>query len=269
MGAIITQPAAQIIGTQPEFERSEFNSAIWSKGYNIIVEPAYECPCRSKDAGNQQLSDCQNCGGSGWVFINKFKTRAIMHSMNLDTQYKEWSAENLGTVSVTVRDIDQLSYMDRVTLIDSKTAFHQLLHLQKNPADTQYYQYTIYPVKDIVALFLFSSSGLALEKLELTTDYTIDPIDPRKILIDSARNAQLDGLTDPTLTIRYLHNPQFYVIDLSRDLMNTNVTSSTTGREESLPFPVHAVARRSHYVLEAENFDGNRIIDNDFDVSCE
>jgi hypothetical protein len=65
-----------------------------------------------------------------------------------------------------------------------------------------------------------------------------------------------------SLTIRYVHAPQYYVLDMGREVMNSFV--QIRGEESNVSLPVSAVGRRSHYILDAEKFGGGRIIDNSF-----
>ena len=53
--------------------------------------------------------------------------------------------------------------------------------------------------------------------------------------------------------------------------MNREVSASFVkvgNVEKQVTLPVHAIGRRSHYILDAENFNGDRIIDNSYDISC-
>lgn len=97
-----------------DFIKPAFDSLIWDKGYKIIVYDAIECPCKSGNTTN--LSNCSNCLGLGWVFINPLETIGIITAINKDTQYKYWSPEFKGTVAVTLRDIERLSFMDKIIL---------------------------------------------------------------------------------------------------------------------------------------------------------
>ena len=96
------------------FRGNDFNALVHLKGYDVIIESAVKCPCKSKN--NDHLVTCQNCGGTGWVMINSVQDRAVLTSINVNTDYKEWSELNIGTVQVTVMNRSYLSYMDRITV---------------------------------------------------------------------------------------------------------------------------------------------------------
>lgn len=261
----ITRQQAPNLSGQPQvdFRKNDFDAAVEQKGYRVYHEQNINCPCGDDTNGNQPLSSCQNCGGSGHVFINKTQTRMIITSMNVDTQHKEWSEERIGTASITARDVDRLSYMDRITLIDGQSEFSQILHptiIEVNTFD-KLVAFTFYDIEDIEAIFLFEGATNKLKLLENITDYTYQY---NRIVLDD----QYNSLINPTISVRYKHKPQFLVIDIPRDIMNSPVVNKTTGQIEELTFPIHAIARRAHYVLDQENYVGNRVFDNSFQSAC-
>lgn len=257
----IQQPPVGASKPSPRFEKDSFESAIWNYGYEVIHEKALRCPCKSKGGGFS--SKCVNCGGTGWVFINPSQTRAILHSMNADTEFKEWSEEHRGMVNISVRDSELLSYMDRLTVVDGEAYFSEVLFL-KQAASSQLFTMTSYNVKEPWYVALYEDDDLKLLQLEENIDYTYEN---NFIYFDSKfadRYASVNG--DLSVTVRYKHAPQFYVIDLKRELMNTNIVRN--GREASILMPVSAVGRRGHYILDAENLSGTRLLDNSFKEKC-
>ena len=100
MANLITTPPANVdTTTRVDFNKPSFEKLIYQKGLDVVWEQAIHCPCKDDEAANQGLSSCKNCGGTGWVFINPEETKMIIHSMNLNTRYKEWSMEKLGSKS--------------------------------------------------------------------------------------------------------------------------------------------------------------------------
>jgi len=235
-----------------DFRKSDFEAAIWNKGYDVIIEKALKCPCKSEGGGTN--TSCQNCGGTGWFFINPFSTRALIHSINLSTEYRAWTEENLGTVSVTVRDIDSISYMDRITLLDTESSYSETLHPRIYNGNL--FAFTTYGVvKRILNIYRYIADNALLEKVP-ETNYQL--VDENKIIFD---NSYL-GVPHLTFTVRYIHALQFHVLDLPREVMVTNITNIISGKEEITQMPIHAIARRAHYVLDRQNFDKNYIFDN-------
>jgi hypothetical protein len=115
MMSIRQQTEPNLIGKPnvPLFENNLFESVIWNKGYDILVEQAVACPCRGRSGSAKPT--CLNCLGLGHMFINPIQTKAIISSINKDTKYKNWSMEMTGTIAVTVRGDDHFSFFDKIT----------------------------------------------------------------------------------------------------------------------------------------------------------
>lgn len=262
---IVRQQAPSLVGQpQVDFRKNDFEALIEQKGYRVYKESSVSCPCADNKNGNHPLSSCKNCGGSGYVFINKTETRMVITSMNVNNQYKEWSEERIGTAAITARDVDKLSHMDKITLADGMSEFSELLHPQIIEINTfnKLIGFTFYDIEDIEAIFLFDGGSNKLKLLTNITDYTYQY---NRIVLDD----QYNSLNNPTLSVRYKHRPQFLVIDIPRDIMNSPVLNKVTGQVEDLTFPIHAIARRAHYVLDQENYAGNRVFDNSFNDTCD
>ena len=262
----ITRQQAPNLSGQPQvdFRKADFEAAIEQKGYRVYHEKSIKCPCGDDTNGNHPLSSCKNCGGSGYNFVNKIETRMILSSMNIDTKYKEWSNERIGTAAITARDVDRISYMDKITLADSMSEFSQILHpqiIEINSFD-KLVAFTFYDIEEIEAVFLFEGAGQKLKLLKNITDYTYQY---NRIVLDD----QYSSLDNPTISVRYKHKPQFLVIDIPRDIMNSPIVNKETGRLEEVALPLHAIGRRSHYVIDQENYLGNRIFDNSYHSECD
>jgi len=231
------------------FYKSNFDNVIQQNGYDIYYEKAISCPCRSDESGKAQLSDCRNCGGTGWTFLNKVQTKAVLHSMNLDTIYKDWTEEKLGTVSITVREVDKLSYMDRIEVIEGEVEYSQLLYPKNR--NNKMTSYCTYNIKKILCIYLFAGSDKPLKLLIENIDYTFDK---NKIILSDSylykENIQL--------SIRYIHSPTFNVIDIIRETM---VNKTQEGPVSQLI--TNYRGRRSQYVLPtmtADLFDNSDYI---------
>lgn len=235
------------------FKKNEFEAAIHKQGYNVIIEKALACPCKSRQAG--YLSNCRNCGGTGWLFINPIQTKAILHSQNQSTQYKEWTEANLGNVNITVRDIDRLAFMDRITVLDAESVYSQTIHpvIFKN----QLFAFLDYAAIEITECFIFDGSDKPLMLLNEGEDYNLEN---DKILF----NSRFNNISDITLSLRYIHRPQYHVIDIKRDVMVSTTFEVGVGKQTS-QMPVSAVGRRAHYILSRQNYAGDLIYDNSYD----
>lgn len=251
-----TQGSARV-----DLVKMDFETLIQNKGYDVYHEKAVKCPCHVKNDGNP-LSNCRNCGGSGWVFINKVETRMVLMGINIDTKFKEWSEEKLGTVKVSARDCDQLAFMDRITVIDGEVTTSQVIYPRL--IDGSMRAKTIYSIKEVQEIFSYNGPD---QKLRLLTegaagDYTIE----NNILVLSEEFNDVENLS---ISVRYTHAPQFHIIDLQRETMVTRVKDKENGGSDiDVLMPISAVARRTHYVLDEQNFTGDYLFDNTYDPGC-
>lgn len=260
----ITQEAPPVSSLPAvDFDKPDFENFITQKGYDVWHEKAIKCPCRNDSSGaHQPLSSCDNCAGSGWLFINRTKTKMVLHSMNMQTKYLQWSIDKVGTVSITARDIDKLAEMDRITVLDGETIYtetvHPIIHEKKLFAFLSY---------DIIAVefaFIFEGPKKKLKRLFEGSDFIIDN---NKILLDKKFLPKKDEKFN--VSLRYTHRPTYHILDIPRDAMVTDVEMGA-GRE-SVQMPIHGIGRRAHYVPDFDNLEGSRVFDNstvDYPKGC-
>jgi len=247
------QEAPNLISTPDVyFKKNEFEAAIFKQGYDVILEKALRCPCKSHGADN--LSNCKNCGGSGWLFINPIKTKALIHSQNQSTKFKEWSEENVGNANITVRDVDRLAFMDRVTVLQGESIHTQTAY--PNKYKNILFSFLDYKPKEVTEVFLFSSANDKLILLQENVDYTIDDM---KIIL----NNDFSMIENLTISLRYIHAPQYHIIDVRRDVMVSTTFEVGFGKTKS-QMPISAIGRRAHYVLDKQNFNSDLIFDNSY-----
>lgn len=255
-GSIITSSPIPNLVNHPEvsFHKDRFDELLYAHGYEVIYESSIPCPCRSKENGSPK-SDCQNCGGTGWVLFNPIETRMLLQSINMPTKYKSWGKENLGTVTISSRAINKLDYMGRVTVNDSDSMYSQVLYpgVYKNVL----FAFTIYDIISIEEVFLFQNSDEPLLKLN-SDNYSFDG---NRFILDSSY-ASIDNLT---VSVRYHHRLQYHIIDLLHETRRNYIADAgTKGYDENQVLPFTAIARLSHYVLDAANFEKDNTIINDY-----
>jgi len=244
---------------QVDFKKDSFEGLIWQKGHKVIKESALKCSCVSPSV-NQQ-SNCKNCGGTGWIFINPTETRMMSHSINLSTKYKQWSETNVGTVSLTCLSQDELGFMDRITILDGNSIYSQVCFLKRY--NGVFYFNTVYPIKQIKYIGVFRDTQQKLTPLVYGVDYTYTE---NKIIFLTAANFTDTSAQqlDCSITIRYQHAPQYHVLDLPRETIQFFLRGEN---EKLVDLPIHGIARRVHYVLDQQNFDNTRLLDNSIPVS--
>lgn len=261
----ITQDAPDISALPAvDFNKDDFETLLLQKGYNILLEKAIKCPCRGdSSAAHQPLSNCDNCGGSGWIFINRTKTKMVLMSMSHQTKYSEWSEQKLGTVSISARDIDRLGEMDRLTVLDGETTFTEVIH----PKDFEgtLFCFTAYEIITLQFAFLFKDAKTKLTVLHEGIDFTLEN---SKLILDKKYKRDLD-INGKSIGLRYIHRPVYHVLDLVRDVMVTDIEGE--GGRKPIQMPIHAMGRRAHYIPDLENLEGARVFDNstvEYPVKC-
>ena len=251
---IIQQSPPDLIQPRGDLELFRFNQLIWEKGLEVILERSIKCPCKQK--GGDNLTSCRNCLGTGEIFVNPIQTRMFVSSINANTKFSSWSETKLGTVSVSAMYIDKLNFMDRITILNSESCYSQVLY----PFEfkQQLFAYTTYDIQSADALFVFEGEDQKLTKLVEDTDFTVQ--DNMILLDDKFKNK-----TYLSLSMLYRHKVQFHVIDIVHDVRNS-VVIGNDGKEKDIKLPINAIARRSHYCLDSENFAGTLLFDNSFTV---
>jgi hypothetical protein len=260
---IITQNLPGTRSLPADFALPEIEATIRDKGYDVIVEKVLLCPCKGK--GNPaHLSVCVNCGGSGWLFVNPTRTKLIISGLAADAKLKEaalreWGLVDGGTIKVTAINDNKLTYMDRITVLDATSEHNQILYPVMKDDDSVRFVFTQYDIVSVLFIGLFVNQSTKLTKLEPDTDYTFEN---NIITLTAAHN----GTSAMNLTIRYVHKPVFHVIDILRESMIS--TKGQYGHQTKLVMPVHAIAKRAHLIKDAENLDGDRLLDNSWLPLC-
>jgi len=240
-----------------DFQLDEFEIATRDKGYNVIHSKALQCPCKVK--GADHLTSCKNCGGSGWAFVNPTRTRMIITGIKLQRTYDEAARRDQGVLQITALNGDKLSFMDQIEMSDALGVHTQTLYPTVDTVSTRYIVTTIYDIKEVEWMGLYIDDVTKYQKLEVDVDYTIQ----HNIITLTATH---DALVAPQISIRYKHHPVFYIWDVMRDSM-VSLLVKEGARRDTIQMPVLATALRAHLMAGAENFDGDRLLDNSWDAT--
>lgn len=249
-------PPSQIGYPRVSFDEGAFNALVWQKGYDVTIERAIKCPCQTRD--NSALSNCRNCFGTGWVFLQSYKTKAVMQNMNRQTKYSNWSIEMLGTVSISLQESDKLGEMDRITIInDTKNNNTSYISQNLELRDTSENPYVFLSYKpiEIGNVFIYIDENSKLIELN-NTEYSIDSAN------NYILNINLQTLpVNSMISVNYKHEIQYHILDIPHDVRNS-FTINSNGREEQTLLPINCIARKAHYVLDTDNRLGTSFIDN-------
>ena len=121
---IISKTAPKAVEHSVRFQPWRFKSLVFDKGYDVYVDRALRCPCVVESTG-QALTDCNNCLGTGWIFVDRKETRLVLQGMGMEKKYENWSEINIGSARVTYNPEDNLAYMDRIILKDVEGHFNE------------------------------------------------------------------------------------------------------------------------------------------------
>lgn len=257
---------------QPIFSQNEFDKAIESKGYDVFIEKGMRCPCYIKNSAAANPM-CLNCGGTGWFFFGKKSTVAVIQSMNRRTKFLNWSETDRGTIQVTVKGIDRVAFMDRVTVLEVESIFSQASLVFKTNLD-KYVSFLIYSPTEIDSCFIYDSFDQPL--LYLRKDVNFSVVEDRLEFNDTIIQ-YLDSEQEAQITVRYFHHPTFHIIDINREIVKTFSYDDRFDEDKELPvlnqeqinpafvkqlMPVNSVARKVHFMLDSPNASGESLYDN-------
>lgn len=293
MTRIKVTPPPNLRNPIADLQKNSFDDFVFNHGYDALVDRNIACPC-SVESNSSSKSSCRNCGGSGYVFLNRYSTKIAVQSMNIGTTFKEWSEERLGTARFTSLDNAELSFMDRITVVDLETIHSERLYFHNY--EKQLKASLIYPPLEIMEAFLFISPDVALRRLALGIDYTIEGnvvtlnerfnVGTPQAFLDVIARAESNGDTiesrecfrpllfnddfestvgDPVVSFRYKHYPQYHIIDIPRDTISTRNNNREGRRNQTLP--THAIGRVSHYVLDDQGINITPLIENGYEAS--
>lgn len=246
------RPISALSAPRADFKIDDFENSIYQKGYEVVFEKALRCPCNYQ----HPLLDCQNCLGTGYFFINPTKTIALLTSINQNNEYKNWTDELLGTVSITVRDVNKInvSYFDRMTIKNEFSYFSENLIVRE--VDGQLFVFTTYKPIEVLSIHSFVSSKEKLNKIE---NNTIKEDNPYCIIINDERI--IEG---SVVSVYYKFELCYRIIDLPHIVRASWAKNKNTGRIEKIQLPIQAIGRLCHLIsLDKPNFDGSGIISND------
>lgn len=247
------------INGSPEvyLQQKSFDSLIQRKGYKVYIDRFMPCPCKEEGVESHLLT-CKNCFGTGFVLVEREQATIFLHSMNRETQYKDWSMELIGTASITPVSEIVLSFMDRIVLYEEEIIYSDLIY-PINTESGDIIAFCSYPPKEILNVFMYQGDNKELLS-----------IDKSLIKIDSEGRLNLNEIRDilysrqafiynkkTTLSIRYKFLPSYHIIDINRSVMTSPTDTFTNGignRGDRAIFPHSYIGRMSHLVLDRSNF---------------
>lgn len=242
---------------QASLIKSDFDNFVWDKGYNVYHDKMMDCPCKTKR--DAPLSTCRNCRGTGLCLVEREQTKMVLQGMNLDTKFKSWTEENIGLVRITALNTANLCYNDRIISLDGETIYNEILYIESldiSPNSQILFSWLMYEMVKPLKVYLFVDSDTKLTELFEGEDYTYE--DDRFFLNLDKYDINLAY----RVSIRYICRPQFHIVELTRDIINTWTQEDNVNRIANVSYPIAAVGRRSHLRLDKQNYNKDLLLNN-------
>lgn len=249
--AVITKSPAESTVGQVNFDKQRFDSTVFDKGQKVYIDKALQCPCRIS-ANNSALSDCQNCLGKGFIFIDRKETNVVIQGLFSNKKYETWSETTQGMARLTARAIDRVSIMDKITLLNSDGIYNEVIRPKQ--FEGKFLAYTVYEPIEIQDILYFIKSDKKLVRLT-TKDYTLEG---DKLIFSD----ELSFNEKVAVTIRYVHKLAYHVIDMNRDVMSVKQTACKENPTLDNRMPISGFLRKAHYIFDQNRYSQIQHFDN-------
>jgi hypothetical protein len=110
-----------------DFRTVEFERLIQQHGKYVIWRKAMLCPCFNSTTGQTELN-CDDCDGSGYVYIDPIEARAHMAQFDKTTRiYEKFGMWMEGQAQITIPARYRLHYRDSIQLRDALMPYNELI----------------------------------------------------------------------------------------------------------------------------------------------
>lgn len=279
--AIITRTPSFLrpAGEKDVFRPSEFEKAIFEKGYDVEHERAIRCACVEKSKNqNAEINDgepgCKNCNGAGFIFVNKVKTKMLLQRMGRNPSFSEGATSiDEGEIGISASSLDRLSYADKITLVCEEEDYSESFSVYDRPNHGLVGILQYFPLKvDNAYLFVEKDKPLILlkESVDFTIERNVFKLNDsfQEFFNENASKAATQRMRKIPLSIRYKYRPVYFVTDIKRNISSTPVSLVTQRGPIQTKLPQYAIGKKMHYLIDAPDIDGNTVFDNsDYDLS--
>jgi len=248
----------QLTTARVDFSKDDFDILIGQKGLVFRHEIAIKCSC-NREVSGQPLPHCVDCGGVGVIFIEPELLKGVVQAVNYDPKNMNYSEINLGTAQLTTRYNQRLGWMDRITLCDGETIFMENVFPELREVDTveELSALLTYVPKSLSKVYMFVAENTPQLELIEGTDYTVAEGSRKLVLSDAIKTSfKSSDEKKKYIGIRYLHEPQYIIMDIQKDIRNTRVVDSA-GKENLKNLPINCIIKKVHYTLNDNGFGSN------------
>jgi len=113
--------------TRAQFRPEEFDRALLQHGKEVMWRKAMLCPCVRQET-NQCDVNCEDCDGSGFVYVDPLPIQAHMVAFSNKTRiYEKFGLWASGEVQVTTQAEHRLGYRDSLEMKNDVMVFNELI----------------------------------------------------------------------------------------------------------------------------------------------
>ncbi len=221
---------------------SEYERLIDSKGYRATWEKATFCPARSAADPTDHDINHTACD-QGYVYFDPQEIRVLMSGIQTRQAYMQPGRLEPGSAMATVKPQYRLSFLDKITLLDSTLRFTELV----TRADYGVLDPLKYEVVNVVDC----------RDRDHVFTYGVD------FNLDTNGNIQWiatgqSPVAGGPYTVSYEHHPVYIVTDLAHDIRDTMLASANQSvpkrTEEYAKLPVQAIVKL-HFLARSQSQD--------------
>jgi len=248
------------------FDQNDFELEIKSHGRVVEVETALRCPCHQRTSGLHRV-DCSNCFGSGWVFVDRRQTVALIQSMNqTNSKFKQYDLALAGHMSVTMPAKDRLCYMDIIRMTEHTVYHSELLRLRKEKDANVFYALSSFEIVEVDQALLFRGKDEPLLRLRKDVNFTVsrNKITFQNMPVGSTPDPEQyeqEGFIDVTVSVRYKHHPSWHIFDSLR-VFAADIKEGCDSKFTEDLLPTHYIAVLPQRLADAPKYNGEETIDN-------
>jgi hypothetical protein len=116
-----------------DFYPNDFDNAVQQHGAKVLWERSMLCSCISEDSGQPDFNDCPGCRGKGYTYFDPKEIKALASSMAGKKDHIPIGLLDVGTTMLTTSSMDRIGFRDRITFLDMKTTYSQVVTFTDNP----------------------------------------------------------------------------------------------------------------------------------------
>lgn len=229
--------------TRSDFRPSEFTKAIRQHGKYVYWRKALLCPCETAETGQAAL-DCEDCNGSGYIYVQPQCIQALMAQFDKKTNiFEKFGLYQSGSVMCSVEAKYRPGYRDSYEMRDDVLPMNELLkkanrrgRRRKLPDGVDSARFRIVNV----AAMLYKCPSGELVSLEEGLHFTITDEGWIRWTPTGDRTVKDGGL----ISVHYDYHPIFLVESWMHITRNdTSGRNTTKGLDRIRTLPVQAAAK--------------------------